>query len=1276
MFLKKLELQGFKTFANRTEFEFGRGVTAVIGPNGSGKSNIADSVRWVLGEQSGRLLRTKRAEDVIFAGSSQRPPAGMSQVTLTLDNSSGWLPLDFAEVTIGRRVFRTGESEYYINRSKVRLRDVVDLLLKANVGQNNYTVIGQGLIDSALSLRPEERRGLIEEAADLKRHYTKIDEARSKLEATLQNLARARDILAEVGPRMNRLQRQASQAAEYGRLTKELSSLLTIWYYRSWQKASASLLAGREAAGDCQANLRHRQEELATLSAGIEETRSLRTFKRGEVGLWQKERGGLAARLDGASRQLAVDGERLASFARQERELAGEIESLNGGIVAETEALAAARERLTGLLTESGSGRDRVLASQGEMENHNARQADLQTQLSQLREQSSAASSLVADLGSRLHQLEERDARLSAEVSGRKVEDERLRAAIGEKLDLVAELRQRLDASARDLSDLAAERESHLLSRRETHARIKEIETKVGEAQREAARLQSQFETLAKLQDSFTGLYTGVRTVLQAAAKGSVASGQRSGDERRGPENGALNARGLTTDHRPLTTDKSPTLRGIVGIVASLIEVPQNLEAAIEVALGGHLQDIVVEKWAHAEEAIEFLKRTRGGRATFLPLDSVRVPSGRGRVLGAPNLPGVIGVAADLVKYDARLMQVIRQLLGQTVVVENLAVARKVMEGLAGAGQIVTLSGEIVRSNGSLTGGATRLQAEGAMLFRVRGLRELPEQIGQVVARQRDLERSLGAERDGERQLDAKLADLEAKERRLGQSRRALEEDEAKAGGAVDRLRQEAEFQSRLDRQADAERAEMEAKRRDLIDRLAEATRASGVTRSRLVEQQQAMEAFLTERAKDRERFNDLRTSMAVMEKAIESERNVVAERQAALRRQEAQKEAKLERSKSLSAEASQLEAEAGFLRSEKADLDRQVEALDACIEPALIRLTELDAEETVLLAEESDRRAKVLEAERQLVQANSVVRRCDEDLANLRERMEAEGIDLLPDGFPFAEGTGLGGQAWQLSLGLRGGTATMTENSTSGSLQVMVEDASGNNGGERGLPLEPPVQTAADPAVMKRRIDRLRSQLRSIGPVNASVIDEYEETRSRHDFLDVQIRDLTQSEASLRDGIALLEAEAKKRFDEAFETLGREFKQFFAQLFGGGTAKLVRADEGDGIDIVAQPPGKRLQSLSLLSGGERALTATALLFAILKVNPAPFCMLDEVDAALDESNVGRFVDALKRLSANTQFIVITHNRGTVEVADTLYGISMGSDGVSKMVSLKLSESR
>ncbi|MDO8671448.1 MAG: AAA family ATPase, partial [Dehalococcoidia bacterium] len=492
MFLKKLELQGFKTFATRTEFEFGKGVTAVIGPNGSGKSNIADSVRWVLGEQSGRLLRTKKSEDVIFAGSAQRSPAGMSQVTLTLDNSSGWLPLDFSEVTIGRRVYRNGESEYYINRGKVRLRDVVELLLKANVGQNNYTVIGQGLIDSALSLRPEERRGLIEEAADLKRHYTKIGEAQNKLEATLLNLSRARDILSEVGPRLNRLQKQASQASEYVRFTKELSSLLTIWYHQSWQKATSSLLASNEAATACHTSLRRYQEDLGSMVAGIDEIRSLRNLKRNEVGLWQKERAAIAGRLDRMIRQLAVDVERLASYDQQRRELNSEIESLSTSVLAESEALTAAKDRLSTLVRESGSEKDRVLVSQGETDNQNTKQAELQAQYSKFQEQSLSSASVLADIHNRLRQLAEREAKLSADANKLQTEDGRLQATIAEKLGLATELQGRLEICAGDLSALTAERDKVVVTRRETHGRIKEFEAKVGEAQREATRLQSQ----------------------------------------------------------------------------------------------------------------------------------------------------------------------------------------------------------------------------------------------------------------------------------------------------------------------------------------------------------------------------------------------------------------------------------------------------------------------------------------------------------------------------------------------------------------------------------------------------------------------------------------------------------------------------------------------------------------------------------------------------------------------------------------------------------------
>jgi len=1027
MWLKQLDMQGYKSFASRTEFVFPTGITAIVGPNGSGKSNVADAIRWALGEQSVRMLRGKVTADMIFSGGQRRSRAGMAEVMVTLDNSDGWLPVDFAEVTIGRRAYRSGESEYLLNGNRVRLRDIADLLAESGLSQRTYTVIGQGLVDTALSLRPQERRALFEEAAGIAIYRSRREESADRLEETEHNLERVRDILGEITPRLKRLREQAERFREHEQISTHLKRLQRTWYGHHWGQAQDALRTAQARSRSLEESLSERQAEAESILAELVDLRQRQTTLRGSLRDAYRRTADLHDRADAAQRELATLTERVRLLGARREETVEELEPIQVQQQAQTDRVGEARTQLEGL--------------QADVEERRARVAELEEMLQELR----------------------------SEVDRR----------AGRRREIQQELQS-----------LRAQRE--------------ELDDAVAEARAVEASIKAEQELLSRVREQGAGTTDGTRALLQA---------------------------GLT---------------GVEGLLSRLIKAPKEWERAVEVALGPKIQTVVVRDWDVVVEA----QRVVGGkqRLVLLPLAPLRAQSW--------EPPEGLLRAADVVTCESRLRPAIEALLGRTLLVPELEKAREAAEELPAGGRCVTRTGEIVAADGTVT-----LGSQGSVLAQERAWRELPKRL-ELAQRERK--------------------ELKDKSTRVAQQLAALEQ-----------ALEEADQQT------------------------AEAAQSLGRAESGLL-----LEA---------------RTELAVARQAMESQRTLLQREVATLERIKVQASSREERAAELAAEQASAQERLEGLREQTVGLERELAQVRARIGPAEDELSHLAEQQEAVEERERRIRQRVRQVEERVNRAHLEIARREDRLDRLQERIE-EDLGLVE--LEVAE-------------------------------QVTAQTP---------LPLRPLVSrlpvVEVLPEGLEEEIQHLKSRLRQLGPVNPGAPQEYEELEERHHFLSEQVKDLEAASTRLNGVIDDLDRLMERAFRETFEAVAVAFEETFTRLFNGGSARLELTTPEDlahtGVDIVARPPGKRTQSLALLSGGERALTAAALIFAILKVQPTPFCVLDEVDAMLDEANVARFRTMLEELSGKTQFIVITHNRGTVEAADTVYGISMGSEGASQAISLRL----
>ncbi len=1197
MYLKRLELQGFKSFHGRTLFEFGSGITAIVGPNGTGKSNVAESIRWVLGEQGARSLRARRLEDVIFSGSSQRAAVGMAEVAMVLDNAEGWLPVDFSEVVVSRRAYRNGDSEYLINKAKVRLRDVLDLFRRAHVGQNSYAFMGQGLVEEVLLMRPEERRRLLEEAADVKLLRTRLDEARDRLAATRENLERVNLLIDEIAPRLRQLEGQAQRAARGSDLSRQLADALRALYGQLWLDGGEALTAARATAEQRQRELDAAQQEaracdegVAALSTAVEEQERQLVERR-------VRRRTLDDQTHGLEQRLSFDAERVAANDRRRQETESEIESLRGERADLQHSLTALRERESSIPPEIEAAKALIGTRRDELNTLDKEQSALRRRAAETDERSERERRAATEAEAAL-------ARIAADAN--RIQGEGVRRD-ARRIDLLTALRGvgrefkaiRDDFAALDREIASAENERNGLFMRLEGGRaaVQKLEIENPELNDEVSQVRGRLELLMKLQRSAAGMDAGGRYLL---------GGSDDDQERR------------------------QAVEGLLGLARDTIRVPPGLERAIEAGLAESVEALVFENMATAVAAIELLEQRGAGRALIYPLDAVRsVPP-----LNLLRERGIVGVAARLVRVDNRFRTLIDALLGRVIVVEGVALAQQVLR--RGLGSVVTTDGVLLRPNGAISGG---LSAETAAAFsRQRELEALPERLARLEAEQRDVANRLRRERETLAAAQTSLGQIEPRLQALRDERATVHSGLIENRGRLILLR----GQGRLDWQE----VRQEIPQRDLRGRT-ESLRAEQSAHEevaqRLTEALQRDAEALAVLTGRRNAGVDALTDASAAEANLEGEaRSLVRQAElleTALRRVEAQLQSREEQLRALLTERQALEARGVEAQTELAALNEELALLVAEMEPAESELQHLAGRERSLREQLSAARKRLLAGERAFLEADAAVKLRGEEIEALRDHLAAEGF--VADGDDVVPA---GGAAFER----RGGPPAV----------------------RGGAPI--------DIEAMRAQIAELRRQVGNLGPVNEQAATDFDENKQRYDFLRGQVDDLEGARETLMSGINELESNIRERLKSTFSVVDREFQRYFEAFFDGGKARLVATHPEDfansGIDISAQPPGKRVSSLAMLSGGERALTALALLLSLLEAHPSPICVLDEVDAALDEANIGRFVAALKDLAKKTQFIIITHNPRTVEASDVIYGISMAADNTSKVLSLRLGD--
>ena len=1184
MRLKKLYIHGFKSFADRVEMTFEHGVTGVVGPNGCGKSNISDAVRWVLGEQSARQLRGSRMEDVIFNGTEKRRRMAYCEVTLTFDNEDHSLPSDYTEVAVTRRVFRTGESEYLLNGAACRLKDVVDLFRDTGIGRDGYSIVGQGRVGEILSQKSEDRRQVFEEAAGIVKYKARKSEAEKRLDNTEQNLSRIADIISELESRLEPLRLQSEDARKYLAMREEQKGLdLNVFLIRSerYQEKIAELRLTAENMRETLAQNEREQQALNERRESVQNQLSEREEKAAEL---RESLQALIQEVEAQEGQANVLRERLAASRREQARVEDEkraaeegetgmrrrIETLEGEIAREGEGVAAREERQAAL--------DRAL------EEAEAAAARLETEAEDAKERVIRFMNDMGDVKSeqaRLTALGEAIDRQLASLSAGAEEDSRvtadLRRAVEDAEGVWDEENDRLKAmneAAREISE-------------RTRRAGEEYERLTAESQKLLSikqELGSRLKLLTEMQRDYEGYNLSVKQVLMEA-------------ERRG---GA----------------------GVHGVVASILHAPQRLERALDMVLGGTLQNVVVDRDEDAKDMIEYLKRNRYGRATFLPISSIRgrtLDMGERRVL---SMPGCVGLASEMVTYDPIYRGIVENLLGRTVIAEDLNSGIAIQRAGRYQFRLVTLDGDVMHSGGSMTGGSVQSRMT-SLLSREREITESAENMKKLTEKLAQAQNQL---RKGEEERAA----LKKERAQLFDDVHQQEIAVTRAEDHLARAREELNGHTGRAARVNEARAQLAEQKAEILSQLD----ALGQRRETTEDEGEAL----------RKKAQALQTSLSEKRVALNAQRQEVGDARVALATAKRGFEA--------------LKQDLVRLNAQKGDAAR---VLAEAAESLLALACRLKADEEALTTEEG----RLELARRGLNGAREDFQRADE--SRLKAQTELKEISESAERLRVAteEFTDRSHRA-EMAL-------SRAENDLEQMTARIWEDYQLTYEGAE--PFRDPDFKLAE---SEKRLNTLRAAIRAMGPVNVSAMDEYRETSERYTELSAQRDDLERAKNDLMGIISELTGKMETQFRAQFEQLDVYFRQTFTELFGGGRAELRLEDPKDalntGIEIVAQPPGKKLQMLSLLSGGERALTAIAILFAMLKLKPTPFCILDEIEAALDDANIDNFAEYLQTYSTKTQFVVVTHRKGTMSRCDALYGVAMEEKGVSKLMSVKLAD--
>jgi chromosome segregation protein len=1190
--LKSLELHGYKTFAARTSFEFSEGITAIVGPNGSGKSNIADALRWVLGEQSYSLLRAKKTEDMIFAGSEQRPRSGMASAGVTFDNSNNWLPVDFSEVALSRRAYRDGRNEYLLNSQHVRLKDINELLAQSGLSERTYTILGQGLVDASLALKADDRRRLFEEAAGIGLYRTRREEALRRLEDAQRNLDRVLDILAELEPRLKSLERQAGRANEYSRLQADLRVLLLEWYGYHWHRAQRELKDANELSHQQEAKLEEMRRCYQNVRQEFAAHRDQLNGLRGRLNSWHRQSAQLHESRESASRNLAMLEERQRSLLDNRQKAINDQSVLGEEIRINKERLAEVEAETTRLQAEHDDAEIQKQAAQSALEERQTENAEKERKIQSKRQKLDDLTQVKANYEARLYSLAIQIDELKqkkASASDAIVTAENQTMIVNQTLKEAASGRQGAEEVLRKAEETLLQNQRRLS---DLEAQIKEKQSSRAKALADQARCKAQLDVLDQAEETLTVYSEGARLLLEAA--------------------------------------RNSKLRGTRGALSSQLDVPAELEVAIAAALGEYTDAVLLTSGDETEQALSMLDSDPSGRASLLPLDQLSPFE----PLKGNNDPDCLGVAAELVSAPAELRPAVDLLLGEVLIVRDRQAAKRILAGQSRNTRAVTIRGEVFFATGQVLAGR---QNKTAGLGRPRVRRELQSLHSKLENQITTLEAVLSkltgqAVTAGEEVTRCQEAvNWERKNLELARSRE--QEATVQADGAERQWEWQVSQKTTLEAeilQAENERQQTE---KLLLDSSSEITNAQETLRAEMAELAGlSVDEF-------QEQLAYWSTQSAVTTRAFSDAMSKKREREETVKRLHNQQTDLQNRSAEIEKSLTELEAHRQELNNQTAGINSQLAELRNLIDPTETDLENASTKEQELQRQETEGQMALARVERTYNQIQLDLGRKQEMLENLRHKIE-DDFGLVA--FEYAT-------------------------DVSGPVPLPFD----------GMVEQLPVITEL-PADLEENMTRLRAQLRRIGSINPEAQQEYQAVKERHAFLTTQVEDLRKAEADLHQIIAELDELTRHEFQKTFDAVAEQFHTTFYRLFGGGSARLLLTDPENltetGIEIEARLPGRREQGLSLLSGGERSLTAIALVFSLLKVSPTPVCVMDEVDAMLDEANVGRFRELLLELSKQTQFIIITHNRNTVQAADIIYGVTMGRDSASQIISLKLDE--
>ena len=1181
MYLKSIEVQGFKSFANKIVFQFHNGITGIVGPNGSGKSNVADAVRWVLGEQRVKQLRGASMQDVIFSGTELRKPQGFAYVAITLDNSDHQLPIGFDEVTVSRRVYRSGESEYKINGNACRLKDINELFYDTGIGKEGYSIIGQGQIDKILSGKPEDRRELFDEAAGIVKFKRRKVITQKKLEDEKQNLVRVNDILSELEKQVGPLKRQSEAAREYLRLRESLKTFDVNLFLLESEEVRRQLEAAEKNEAIVSADLsqvkesaeqmKREYDEISGLLAKLEESINQ---NREEMNRADLLKGNLEGQIGVLTEQINTErisaehiGSRLMAIDRE----ISERQEKKAAYEAEKETLSAQQREVGGRLKEL---RETLRRTEEQMMLLDQRMEDSKADIIRALNEKAGLSARQQRYATLLEQVDVRRAEVSQKLLHFKSDESVWDEKIGAEALRLTEVEDQLRAVEKEESET-------VLKRQASEEELRRLNRNLSNAQQDYHTSQTKLESLRNLAERYEGYGGSIRRVMEARDR----------------------------------------IYGIHGVVADLITVQKKYEVAIETALGGSIQNIVTDTEQTAKQLIEYLKKNRFGRATFLPLTSIGNKSTFSQERALKE-PGVLGLANTLVETKPEYEGLMKYLLGRVVVADNIdhaiALAKKYQYSL----RIVTLEGELLNAGGSMTGGAFKNSSN--LLGRKREIEDLEERCKKILVQVEEIQKELNACETSLEEQKSRIEELASLKQQIYLEQNTLQLNI---------------------RQMEEKKAEISQSSEDLV-------MENGQLEEQLRDIHDSQERLKAE-AVELEELND-RKNREIEEWSWESDqlkerRGELLEKVSAVQLEESEASQKVH---FMDENISRVDEEIGKLSEESEGLKNGTGDSDRIINEKLSEIENLKG----LIGNAA------AQSEALALQVREQTESREAHLASQKEffekREEAAGRMGLLDKELFR----LQSQKEKLSERLESQSAYMWSE-----YEITYSDAES---------LKDPLLSSVPE--LKRQIGGLKQQIKALGNVNVNAIEDYKEISGRYEFMKTQHDDLVKAEETLLKIIEELDTGMRRQFEEKFKEIRREFDKVFKELFGGGHGTLELMEDEDileaGIQIISQPPGKKLQNMMQLSGGEKALTAIALLFAIQNLKPSPFCLLDEIEAALDDSNVDRFAGYLHKLTANTQFIVITHRRGTMVASDRLYGITMQEKGVSTLVSVNLIE--